>query len=61
MKANRDVALLLNALENLVGPGAQHEHTCDRAEHDEDSACIYCEARTALATVQERQKRKAGT
>ncbi len=36
------------ALDNIVGAGAQHEHTCDRAEHDDDSECIWCEARAAL-------------
>ncbi len=37
------------ALDNLVGPGGQHEFTCDKAEHDQDSKCIFCEARKALA------------
>ena len=38
----------VGALDNLVGQGAQHEHTCDKAEHDADSGCFYCEARAAL-------------
>ena len=41
----------VKALDNLVGAGAQHEHTCDSAEHDEDGACIYCEARAALGKL----------
>ena len=44
--------MLLSALQNLVGEGAQHEVTCDQSEHDEDSACIYCEARAAIAKAE---------
>jgi hypothetical protein len=40
---------LRDALDNIVGPGAQHERTCDAAEHDEDGPCIWCAARHALA------------
>lgn len=63
--------LLLEALDNLVGEGAQHEDTCDEGEHalsleeqasdlaqGKVTACIYCEARAALATVKERRKLK---
>lgn len=46
---------LAAALDALVGPGAQFERACDRAEHDEsgfdaDSGCVWCEARAALRT-----------
>ncbi len=39
---------LLAAAEDLVGVGAQHEHTCDIAEHDEDGPCIFCALRAAI-------------
>ena len=39
------------ALRDIVGPGAQHEETCDQAEHDADSGCIWCEARKVLTEV----------
>lgn len=43
---------LVKALDNLVGPGAEHELTCDTAEHDDESLCIYCEGRAALALAE---------
>lgn len=42
---------LADALRNLCGPGAQYEHECDKAEHDGDGPCIWCETRAALALV----------
>lgn len=48
----RTIDRLVNALENIVGAGAQHEHTCDKAEHDQDSGCIWCDAREALRLAQ---------
>jgi transcriptional regulator with XRE-family HTH domain len=43
---------LFEALDNIVGMGAQHETTCDRAEHTEGTQCIWCEARSTLASYQ---------
>ncbi len=43
-----DNAILRAALTDIVGPGAQHEETCDKAEHDDDGPCIWCAARAAL-------------
>ena len=40
------------ALDDLVGAGAQHERTCDPAEHDQDSPCVWCAARTALLAAE---------
>lgn len=45
---------IISALDNIVGAGAQHEHTCDRSEHDAASGCIWCEARTVLAQYRTR-------
>jgi hypothetical protein len=50
---------IFEALDNIVGSGAQHEHTCDKAEHDEQSGCIYCEARSVLAGAFDWQCEKA--
>ena len=47
MRRNHAAALAA-ALDSLVGPGAQLEHYCDESEHDDDSECIFCEARAAL-------------
>lgn len=45
---------MMQALDNLVGTGAQHENTCDQSEHGPraEDVCIYCEAREALALAQ---------
>lgn len=47
----RPNARLINALDDIVGPGAQCEDTCDLAEHSGNSLCIWCEAREALMEV----------
>lgn len=39
---------LIDALDNIVGPGAQRVDYCDTAEHDNYSDCVWCEARSAL-------------
>jgi|ETNvirnome_2_300_1030623.scaffolds.fasta_scaffold00183_38 hypothetical protein len=43
---------MLAALDDLCGPGGQHEHACDKAEHDNDSGCIWCCAREAIAKAE---------
>lgn len=40
---------LLTALSDLVGPGAQFGDHCDKAEHDDDGPCIFCQGRAAIA------------
>jgi hypothetical protein len=40
--------ILYRAIDNIVGKGAQHETTCDRAEHADGGKCIWCEARDAM-------------
>lgn len=49
---------MADALSNIVGEGAQMHDYCDRAEHDADSQCIWCEARAILARIdgEERQR-----
>jgi hypothetical protein len=47
-------ATLLTTLDDLCGPGAQFEATCDESEHDQDSACVWCEARAAIAKAEGR-------
>lgn len=44
---------LLEALDDLCGPGAQYEHECDRMEHDYDSLCIWCCARNVIKAATE--------
>lgn len=43
---------LLEALENMVGTGAQFEDYCDDSEHDAESRCVFCIARAAIAKVE---------
>jgi hypothetical protein len=38
----------VNVVDQFVGVGAQFEKSCDISEHDEDSGCIFCEARAVL-------------